>query len=134
MTKKTQKQQQLKARMDWFLTSHKETQIYNGLNTGKGSPSSEAVKIFLVPHMLSLGVALILRAPVISILAAARWKNKIKNTCCFPLKRLPGSHSFVPPTSHWPTLSHMGTPNCKGNWGIGWAAAYKEQSLFRLDI
>lgn len=101
------------------MTSHKETQSYNGLNTGQGSPSGEAVKIFLVSNMLFLGVA---KAPVIFTIAAARWRNKIENTSCFPLKRLPRSHSYAPLASHWSTLSHMVTPNCKGSWGIWWAA------------
>lgn len=38
-----------------ILTSYKETQIVNGLNTGNGSPSSEVVKIFSVSNMPSLG-------------------------------------------------------------------------------
>lgn len=53
-----------------------------------------------------LGTLGFVKAPVISRIPARR-RNKIKNTCWKPL---PGSHSYIPQTSLWTTLSHMGPP------------------------
>lgn len=96
------------------MTSYKETQVYNGLNTGKGNASNIVVKIFLVPNVPSLGCGLgtpgFVKAPVVSRIPAARRRNKVKNTCWQPF---PGNHSYIPRTSLWTTLSHVGPPTAR---------------------
>lgn len=105
---------ELKGQNGLVLTSYKKTQIYNGLNTGKCSWSSDAVKIFFSLQHAFLRVWpcswIFVRTPVISTTLAARWRNKINNTCCFSLKRLPGSHSQVPlhlMSQHSVTRKHL---------------------------
>lgn len=122
-----------------ILTSYKETQVYNGLNTGKGNPSNVVVKIFLVSNVPSLECGLgtlgFVKAPVISRIPAARRRNKIKNTCWKPL---PGSHSYIPRTSLWTTHSHMGPPTARAVEEFDRQQLLKKQGnyvvLVQLDI